>query len=496
MNMYEAKYRRYITKSQTRFAEEHEIRPLLSAVNSSDHAAAAGVPLFYDNGTLYVDNSDGHTLVIGPTGCKKSRTTVFSTVASIIAAGESAIINDPKGEIYRNTAYKAKEKGMNVFLLNFRNPSKSHSWNPLAQSYKFQKQGKEDEALQCLNDFAECIVAPALKKTTDQYWGTTSKQFLVSLALLLMDSVPSPYFNLTNLIQLCYAENEGYLKNMLGKIDQTSTAAFGLHTVLDLDAEKTKSCIYSTLLSTMSPLVQNKGLLKMLSGNSFDIESICLSPTLIYVVYPDEKDSLNFAVNLFYTQCYETFIAYAAGYPNDKLPIRVNFVLDEFSNLMPISNFDNRISEARSKNIRYFLFLQSYGQLKQKYVECADTILSNCNNWICFSSKDMEFLRKVSDICGREVDYNGIEHDLISPFEMQHLIKKDEAVEVLILKQGLHPFITELPDFSCVDIFKDYKYTSLDSIDMNSNGKFLSFNEWISKINSGDFRFPYALQAA
>lgn len=108
----------------------------------------------------------------------------------------------------------------------------------------------------------------------------------------------------------------------------------------------------------------------------------------------------------------------------------------------------------------------------------------------------MEFLRKVSDICGKEVDYNGIEHDLISPFEMQHLIKSDEAVEVLILKQGLYPFITKLPDFSRVDAFKDYEYTSLDSIDMDYSGKFLSFDEWISKIAYGNFHFPYADQAA
>lgn len=198
--------------------------------------------------------------------------------------------------------------------------------------------------------------------------------------------------------------------------------------------------------------------------------------------------------NLLDTQCYETLIAYAAGYPNDKLPIRLNFVIDEFSNLMPLSNFDNRISESRSKNIRYFLFIQSYGQLKQKYGEYADTIISNCNNWICFASKDMEFLKKVSDICGREVDYNGIEHDLISPFEMQHLIKKDESVEVLILKQGLHPYITELPDFSCVNVFGDYKYSSLDTIDDDSNGKYFSFGEWISEMINGKFSFPYGSQ--
>lgn len=105
----------------------------------------------------------------------------------------------------------------------------------------------------------------------------------------------------------------------------------------------------------------------MLSDSSFEIENIGKKPTLVYVVYPDEKNSLNFLVNLFFTQCYETLVSYAHGCSGDKLPVRVNFIIDEFSNLTKIDNFSNRISEARSKNIRYFLFLQSYGQLKQKY---------------------------------------------------------------------------------------------------------------------------------
>lgn len=256
--MYEAKYQKYITKNIARFAEPEEVCETLVPLKNAEDVFSAGVPLYYEDKRIYVDNSDGHTLVIGPTGCKKSRITVFSTVASVIEAGESAIINDPKGEIFRKTAARAKEKGMDVYLLNFRNPSRSHYWNPLRQAFAFSSSGNEDEALQCINDFAHTVVAPAIEKTNDRYWGDTSEAFLCALALVLMNSTSTEYFNLTNLIPLCYEENFSKLRNFLSNMDPTSVAAFGLHAVLDLQAEKTKSCIYSTLLSVLSPFMKNK----------------------------------------------------------------------------------------------------------------------------------------------------------------------------------------------------------------------------------------------
>ncbi len=493
--MYESKYAKYITKNTARFAEPEEI--MSSAQPAFTSTPSAGIPLYNKEGRLYVDNEDNHTFVIGPTGCKKSRTAVFSTVASIIESGESAIVNDPKGEIYRKTAGRAQKKGAKVYQLNFRKPSASAPWNPLLQSKRFYEAGKTDEALQCIADFAESVVAPAAATTVDIYWAETSKIFLTSLVLMLMDSVPTDYYNLKTMIPFCYENNETYLKKIVTKMDETSTAVFGLRAVIDLVAEKTKSCIYSTLMSILRPFVQNTSLLEMLSGKSFDIESIGKEQTLIYVIYPDEKENLNFLVNLFLTQSYETLVSVAGDSNGDRLPIRVNYVLDEFSNLVAINNFDNRISEARSKNIRYFLFVQSYAQLKNKYKECAETIISNCNNWICFSSKEMEFLEKISKICGMEVDYNGIEHSLISAFDMQYFEKRMESSEVLIIKQGHYPFITPLPDFDYLGISALYNQTPPSETHFH---KAVSITPlcWYNNISLGKFKvpFPKAINAA
>lgn len=60
--MYESKYQKYITKSQARFSEANELRPYISIVNGSGNSAASGIPLYYENETLYVDNEDNHTI--------------------------------------------------------------------------------------------------------------------------------------------------------------------------------------------------------------------------------------------------------------------------------------------------------------------------------------------------------------------------------------------------------------------------------------------------
>lgn len=488
--MYEARYRKYITKSHSRFAEPVELTASLKCITPENYTHS-GAPLFYENGNLYVDDSDAHTIAIGPTGCKKTRTIVVPTVESIIASGESAVINDPKGEIYRKTSGAANKKGADVYVLNFRKPSESHGWNPLAQAHRYYQIGNLDAAYQCINDFASSVIAPALENTVDRYWADTSMTFLIALMLILMASVPIEYFNISNLNQLCFEKNNSTLKAMLDKMDQNTPAAYGLHTVLDLEAEKTKSCIYSTLLAVMSPFSQNESLQNLLNTNDIDIERIAEKQTIIYVIYPDEKGSLNFLVNAFFTQCYETLIAKSASEKDSRLAKRVNFVLEEFSNLPGIPNFDNRISEARSHNIRYFLFIQSFGQLQNKYKEHAETILSNCNNWICFSSKEIDFLSKISKICGTEVDFNGIEHDLISPCEMQHLKKYEDGAEVVVIKSGEYPFITKLPDYAYLDLFQEEKTIPMDLLSHGSEAKLITFDQWISMINEGVFEFPF-----
>lgn len=494
--MYEAKYKKYITKSTSRFAEKEEISAALKPIRDPGGRYSAGVPLECNGDTILVDATDNHTIGIGPSGCKKSRTAVFTTALSVISAGESAVINDPKGEIYRRTAALAKKKRAVIKVLNFRKPSFSHHWNPLMPAYHYAKAENNDAAIECLAEFVGSIVAPGLKNTNDRYWQDSAREFLLSVCLLLIATENPKMINIHNLIPFCYEDSYPALKAVLRQMDDSHPAAAGLHAVVDLAAERTRSCVYGSLLAMLGPFLQNEGLQEMLSGDTFDLADIAKKQVIVYLIYPDEKQSMDFLVNMFLTQCYEVLINCAAEAENDRLPIRCNFILDEFSNLTPIERFSNRISEARSKNIRYFLFVQSYGQLKEKYGDEADSILANCNNWLCWSSKDVSFLKTVSAICGNEIDFNGIEHPLIAPSEMQLLKKLSQGAEVLVLRQGLYPYVAFLPDVDYIKQFRNLPAAGKPLYMESCSNRLFDVDEWVKMLGTGEIPMPYPKNGA
>lgn len=489
--MYEAKYIQYVTKNKSRFATADEIKEICVPITrKANKSKGCGVPLFYENNILYVDSTDAHYYIQGATGSKKSRVIETNIINSIIFAGENAIINDPKGEAYRRTASYAKAKGYNVLVLNLRDITKSNGWNPLSLVFDLYINGNMPEAEQAINDFVCAVMGPAKHSANDIYWPENAEMLLTYCTENLMDSVPLESFNLSNVIQMTHESNANVLREMLFDMDQMSSAAISMHAILDLVAEKTSSCIYSTLKQGLKPFIQNKSLLELLCRNDIDFKDLAENKTIIYIIYPDEKTSLGFLITLFFTQCYQYLITYSAQFSDSKLPRRVNFVLDEFSNLPAVDNFENRISEARGHNIRYFLFGQSFGQLKNKYKENADTIISNCD-WIVFPSKEFVFLDTISKLCGKEYDYYGVEHDLINISEMQHLKKFDDGAEVLILKSGQYPFVTKLPDYQYINVFASYPEADLTDVKSDFEPVFLTFSEWVSGIdNIYNFPFP------
>ena len=145
--------------------------------------------------------------------------------------------------------------------------------------------------------------------------------------------------------------------------------------------------------------------------------------TAVYLIVPDEKTTYHFLVTTFIKQAYEILIAEAQKEKNRQLPIRVNFVLDEFCNIPKIPDMPSMISAARSRNMRFYLVAQSLHQLKGRYGEDADTIKGNCDNWVFLTSKELALLNEISELCGNVVGVDGRIRRLISASELQRLDK-------------------------------------------------------------------------
>lgn len=490
--MYESKYIKYLIRNTNRFATKEEIIDFSKPNRKENKEKYSGVPVFYDGECLYVDNSDSHYLENGMTGSKKSRTSIINTILSVIASEENGVITDPKGELYKKTAGAAKKEGYNIFVLNLRTPKRSHSWNPMYLPYMLDIRGKKDEAEELLNDFTDSLTMPLKETTKDTYWADRANDALSGEAKMLMDSVTAQYFNISTLMQVSKKKNKYALDEIIGKCDEKQPFFDSLESFFKMSAEKTQDCIYDVIKQAFGPYSGKSGLLNILCENEINFFDLADKDkkTLIYIIYPDEKKSMAFIVNLFLSQCYFYLMLYLSDNGLSCLSKRVNFILEEFGNLPRIDGFSNRISEARGYNIRYFLCIQSYGQLENIYKEEAKTIKGNCD-WIIYPSKEIVFLREVSEICGNVRDYQLGLKPLVSVDRIQHLKKYQDGAEAVIIKSGQYPFIVKMPDYEYIDIFERGEDAVLEDRERSFYDSTLTMTQWLDGINSGSFNQPF-----
>ena len=417
-----------------------------------------GVPIFYDIETrkLYVDAADTHSLVFGATGSLKTRTVVSPTIKILGYAGESMIINDPKGELYMRHAAELESLGYDIVDINFRNPAVGNSWNPLYIPYQFYTSGDEDKAAEFINDIANNLMVGE-KSSTDPYWDYSASDLLYGLIQLLFryckdHNKDINNVNIGNLLRLrrkLFSSKQQAKDSILWKYaseDELVAASLSGSVYAPND---TMNSILSVIDQKMSTFTIQPTLLNMLANNDFDIAKIGNKPTCVFLITPDEKTSYHKLVSLFIKQSYEYIIYLATKNFENKVNNRITYILDEFSSLPKINDMPSMISAARSRDIRFLLVIQSKSSLKQRYKEEADTIIANCSNWIFFTSRELELLKELSELCGMQKK-NKMPN--ISVYDLQHFSKKDR--EALVLCDRNKPIKVKMID---IDMFGDKK---------------------------------------
>ncbi|MBO5934831.1 MAG: type IV secretory system conjugative DNA transfer family protein [Clostridia bacterium] len=474
---------------ETRWASAEELKRSATYIDlSSDKYPTSGLPVISDGYEAYVDGQDTHTLIFGSTGSKKTRLFCMPVINFFIKAGESFIATDPKGELYAKTAGLAKANGYNTIVLNFRDIGKGDMWNPLAIPYKLYNNGNKDEAVSMLNDFVRTIAEPQLKNTNDVFWPEMASSLALANLLLLMDAATPEEANVSSLASLCSNAASDKLSKLSSNMRTDTIAGLNYQNVFT-SAEKTLQSIMVSLFGMIRIFTTQRNLTNMLSGNTVDISKFGREKTAVYVIIPDEKNTYHFLVTTFLKQSYEILIAEAQKESSRELPIRVNFVLDEFCNLPQIPDMHSMISAARSRNMRYFLVAQSLHQMKDRYGENADTIKGNCDNWVFLTSKELDLLNEICQLCGKYHTAEGHLRDLISTSELQRLDKaKGEA---LILHARQYPAISEIADIDAYPMFKGYEAPPLKEYEM-PEAKMFDINEFYKAVVNEERPLPFA----
>ena len=388
----------------SRFMTKKEIKKNFKVWNIGDELKSGGIPVTKLDGKIYYDDSFDHTMIIGSTGSGKTICEIMPLIFNLGYANESMVINDTKGELYNTTASFLKKRGYKIHIVNLRNALASDGWNPLHLAYKYYYEGNIDLAGDIIENFSKSLCKNLSSK--DMYWEKSATAVLSALCYgLIEDCTDELEVNLYSIYNLLVEHGSKtidrfnsldlyFQQKPMGSLSKMAYATGSFA------KGETRATLFSVLATTIK-MFSDTGIANLTSRTDFELENIGKNKSAVFLIIPDEKESRHELASLFIDQCYQALVNTAQSYSNGRMPIRVNFILDEFANMPPITSISNKITVSRSRNIRFYLVLQDFDQLKETYKDSAGTIKSNATNWIYLLTSDNETAREISNRLGK-----------------------------------------------------------------------------------------------
>ncbi len=425
-----------------------------------------GVPLTFVGENEYATSQEElHCFVIGDSGCGKTRRVILPSIRLMAKSGESMVIADPKGELYRSTANILRAKGYTVQILNFRTPNRGNRWNPLAIIASYYHSGDDDKkskAVMMLDDIVKVLQDGIQGK--DPYWMLAAGNVLRGIAFLILEygSIDELTFENIALVARIIVEElntkedpmkeymEFPVEKLIKSLPKNSPIVQNLSVVFK-NAVSTRNNIISEFETMISMYYSQESLMDLFAKSEIDILELGKRPTALFFILPDDTEAMYPIATIFVKQIYSMLVALADDQKDGKLPNRVTFLLDEFANFAKMPSIESMLTAARSRGIRFVLVCQSMDQLTAKYEEHGrETLLANCRVWIYMSCRNLPFLERLVKLMGSYISpYTNESCPLIDIGELQHFDK--EKGQVLILNDRCRPMMGYLRDYSTYD---------------------------------------------
>ena len=348
---------------------------------------------------------DYHTLTIGATRCGKSRCLVLQSICALALAGEGIVANDPKGELYHYTHSFLETLGYKVHVIDFNTPKKSDRYNPLQSIINAVNENRIDDAQNCVWEFVTFLVEK--NDHSEPIW-TNGECSVIAAAVMCVvyDNQNHPEFqNLTNvynfIANMCKTVNKVLpIDAYMDKLPDSHPAK-KLMAIAKLAPDKMGGSFYTAALTTLRLFITND-IYSMTRESEFSLADVGVKPKqALFFILPDQKTTFYPIVTLLVSQQYELLVTYAKKCGN-RLPHRVNYILDEFGNFVAIDKFQTKMTVAGGYGVRWNLFIQDFNQLIDVYgQEVAKIIQGNCHYWIYLHSQDNSTNEEISKSMGK-----------------------------------------------------------------------------------------------
>lgn len=335
-----------------------------------------------------------NVLIVGGSGSGKSAAYAIPNAAQLLG---SYVFTDPKGEIYDMTAGYLKSQGYKIKVLNLVNPQYSDGYNPI----------EHIESEIDVDVIANTIVHGQKVEGShaDPFWDDSAEMLLKALIYYLLATRPPEEQNLANCAELVRAASinesgdDNILKQLMNQLPQDHPARMNYKSI-ELAPEKTYSSILSSLQSKLGKF-DSREIAELTSTNTIDFKKIGEERTAVYVISSDTHSAYDFLLTIFFAQMIQELYNYADSI-GGKLKVPTYFILDEFSNIGKIPDFDKKISTSRSRRISFSVILQNLDQLEGNYEKFFETIIGNCDTHLFLGSNSQKTVEYFSKALGEK----------------------------------------------------------------------------------------------
>lgn len=342
----------------------------------------------WSDGRLITYAGDEHQLVAGAAGSGK---TTGPVISSLLAWPSSALVYDPKRELYAQTAaHRARFSG--TFYIDPTCPE-SARFNPLWEI----RTGSVHE-IGDVQNVVSILIDPSGTKNSYEYWDSDAVKMLTGLILYALRERPRDEQNLA-VVNDMLLDIQNTLQAMKQSVHpRVKAIAEYLLSLPDKQFGGVHGSASSALILYDDPIVARNT-----RCSDFRISDLVCSdqPVTCYLqVRPTDAVRLRPLTRLILTQVAQALM-YDTNAATDgrAKQHRLLYLLEEFPSLGRLDFFSTQMRVMRGYGITALLIVQSFKDIISTYGR-DQTIVDNCRIVVCFAAADPDTQKMISTMLG------------------------------------------------------------------------------------------------
>lgn len=379
-----------------------------------------------------------NVLIVGESGKGKTRSLILPAILQCGKAGDSMVITDPKGELYKMTSARLSAEGYKIYPLVLKKGEMKYGlrYNPLGD---LEQTGAKEQA----NIIFACSGMD--EKGTD-FWVRIAKHLLEALIKLVAGMYKEPTYGDIYGILTHYQLAD--IRSMFVGLPSGHPALQAWNMLASCDDKLLSSTIIE-LGTIISPFAEEE-VNSLTAASDIDAAVPAAEKCAVFIICDTQSSAYDFLTTLFLKSCIKKVLAYQGTALDEGKEVRtVRFILDELANISHVLDIERTLNVMRAYKVSAIAACQSIGQLRTIAGDKnkAEILRSAFAYTVALGSSDMETMEHfanesgISTVVSASYDDNGaVKHSyaprkLVTPDEVMRLPKD----ELLLFKSGTYP---------------------------------------------------------